>query len=268
MRLAMAQMRMAPTIEENLEQTLRYMEEAKQAGADLIFFPEVQFSPFFARVPGADASRWLMERNHPALKAVRNRCLQLQMYASPNVYLELDGKRYDVSLMIDSHGEIMGISKMVHIAQAENFYEQDYYTPSDDGFKVYDTPFGKIGIVICFDRHLPDGIRSCALQGAELVIVPTANLVTEPMELFEWELRVQSFQSIVYTAMCNRVGREESVTFSGMSMVATPEGGTLCKAGEGQQLVLIDIPLEMVARLRKERNWLDLAANKGDVQDE
>ena len=68
-------------------------------------------------------------------------------------------------LMIDSNGGLVGVSKMVNVYQANKFYEQDYYTPSEDGFKVYDTPFGKIGIVICFDRHLPEGIRSCAKQG-------------------------------------------------------------------------------------------------------
>ena len=59
-----------------------------------------------------------------------------------------------------------GCRKMVHIAQAEQFYEQDYYAPSDDGFKVFDTPFRKIGIVICYDRHLPESIRTCTLMGS------------------------------------------------------------------------------------------------------
>ena len=72
---------------------------------------------------------------------------------------------------------------MVHIAQAENFYEQDYYTPSDDGFKVFDTEFGKVGIVICYDRHLPESIRTCVLKGADLIIIPTANTKSEPMEM-------------------------------------------------------------------------------------
>ena len=57
----------------------------------------------------------------------------------PNIYLEEEGKPYDASLIIDKNGEIKGIQKMAHIAQAEQFYEQDYYTPSNDGFKVFDT---------------------------------------------------------------------------------------------------------------------------------
>lgn len=81
----------------------------------------------------------------------------------PNIYLE-EEKNYDASLLIRKDGEIKGIQKMVHIAQARQFYEQDYYTPSNDGFKVFDTEYGKIGIVICFDRHYPESIRTEALM--------------------------------------------------------------------------------------------------------
>ena len=170
MKLAMAQMGMTESVADNLAKTLERMEQAARAGADLIFFPEVQLTPFFPQYAGRDAGKWLMDPDGPELTAIRSACRRLHLWASPNVYLGLNGARYDASVMIDASGEVRGISKMVHIAQAEHFYEQDYYTPSDDGFRVYDTPFGTIGIVICFDRHLPDGIRSCATQGAELVL--------------------------------------------------------------------------------------------------
>ncbi len=119
-------------------------------------------------------------------------CHKKRIMASPNLYLETNEKAYDASLFIDRTGEILGISKMVHIMQSPYFYEQDYYTPSDDGFKVYDTPEGKIGVVICFDRHLPESIRSCVALGADLILIPTANIDGEPLDLFEWEIRVQA----------------------------------------------------------------------------
>ena len=71
---------------------------------------------------------------------------------------------------------------MVHIAQAEQFYEQDYYTPSDEGFKVFDTEFGKIGLVVCFDRHYPESIRTEVLRGAELILIPTVNTKADDTE--------------------------------------------------------------------------------------
>ena len=258
MKLAMAQMRMGTSVDENLTQTLRFMERAGSAGADLIFFPEVQLSPFFPQYEKADAERWAMSADGPEITAIRDACRKFRIYASPNVYLKQGEKRYDASLMIGSDGEILGISKMVHIAQAKFFYEQDYYTPSDDGFKVYDTPFGKIGIVICFDRHLPDGIRSCAKQGAELVIIPTANILGEPLELFEWEVRVQSFQNTVFTAMCNRVGPEGELAFAGQSLLASPDGGLRFKAGGEEDLFLLDVPLEEARQARTSRPWLTL----------
>lgn len=256
MRLSMAQMHMEEDIRRNLDTSLLMMRKAKEANADLVFFPEIQLSPFFPMYPGRDASRWALSLESPEVKTIRAACKELALWASPNIYLELGGKRYDASLMIDSRGEIQGISKMVHIYQAENFYERDYYTPSDDGFKVYNTPFGIIGIVICFDRHIPGSIRGSARKGAELVLVPTANLVSEPMELFEWEARVEAFQDTAFIAMCNRVGPEGGSAFAGESLVAAPDGSLIYKAGGAEELIVVDIPLEDVLKERQRRNWL------------
>jgi predicted amidohydrolase len=258
MKLAMAQMSMRERISSNLSKCLYLMERAKSAGAELIFFPELQLTPFFPQYHNKNALSWLMTESSPELFAIRNKCQELALFASPNIYLELDGKRYDASLMIGSSGEILGISKMVHIAQAQNFYEQDYYTPSNDGFKVYDTPFGRIGIVICFDRHIPDGIRTCAKMGAELILISTANIVGEPMELFKWEVCVQAFQSTVFIAMCNRVGTEGNVTFAGESLVCAPDGKLILCAGAQEELIIADVPLGEAASERVRRPWLEL----------
>lgn len=256
MKLAMAQMRMDASIEENLFKTIQFIEQAGASGADLIFFPEIQLSPFFPQYEKRDVSA--MSLDGPEISAIRNACRSFHIYASPNVYLELNGKKYDASLMIDADGAILGVSKMVHISQSRYFYEQDYYTPSDDGFKVYETPFGKVGIVICFDRHIPDGVRTCARQGAELVLIPTANICGEPLELFEWEVRVQAFQSTVFAAMCNRVGAEDEMEFAGQSLLAAPDGALLYKAGGDEELRVLDVPLEAAARERRKRPWLTL----------
>ena len=116
MKLAMAQMRMGTSVEENLEKTLRLIEQAEKGGADLIFFPEVQLSPFFPQYEKADAERWAMSADGPEITAIRDACRKFRIHASPNVYLKQGEKRYDASLMIDPDSEILGISKMVHIA--------------------------------------------------------------------------------------------------------------------------------------------------------
>lgn len=254
----MAQMSMAASIDENLNKSLSFMEQAAKDGADLIFFPEVQLSPFFPQYEKKNADAYLIDEEHPAVKAIQDKCRELSIYASPNVYLQQNGSRYDASLFIDNRGNISGISKMVHITQCECFYERDYYSPSDDGFHVFDTPFGKIGIVICFDRHMPESIRTCAKKGAELIIIPTANLVTEPLEMFSWEMRVQAMQNTVFAAMCNRVGTEGKLSFAGQSLAVGPSGVILYKADEREQLITVDLPLQITASARKEHPYLSL----------
>ena len=195
MRIALAQMKNQGSVEANLNQSIEWMREAAEHGADLILFPEVQLTEFFPQYQGQDVRRYRLGLESPEVQAFRKASREWNIWASPNVYLEENGKAYDASLLIGADGQIAGIQKMVHIAQAEQFYEQDYYTPAEDDFKVFATPFGKIGIVICFDRHMPESIRTCAKKGADLIIVPTANTKAEPMEMFEWEMRVQAMHN-------------------------------------------------------------------------
>ncbi len=262
MRLAMAQMSMSESIESNLNRSLSMMEQAGSAGADLIFFPELQLTPFFPQYGGQDAQQWLLCPDSPPVRALSEQCRRMGLWACPNLYLCLDGKRYDASILFDSKGELRGISKMVHICQAPGFFEQDYYAPSEDGFPVYDTPFGKIGVVICFDRHIPTSLHSCALRGAELALIPTANRTDEPLDLYEWEVRVQAFQNTMFLAMCNRVGSEGEAVFAGNSLVAGPEGNLHWQAGGTEQLCLVEIPLEQVRQTRLRRPWLSLSGEK------
>ena len=256
MKLAMAQMRMAKEVDENLEKTLDFCDKAK--GCDLLFFPEVQLSPFFAQYEAQDASNYLLSPDDQRLHAIEKKCRELGMYISPNVYLSGQGKPYDASLFYDRQGKLLGISKMVHIFQAPQFYECDYYTPSEEGFIVYETDFGKVGVVICFDRHLPESIRTCAAMGADLVIVPTANTKAEPLEMFEWEMRVQAYQNMTFIAMCNRVGREGDMDFAGESLVIDPTGNVMVKADDREGLITCEIDLAQARKEKQRRPFLAL----------
>ena len=166
MKIALCQMRMSEDAERNCQKALEQIAQAAEAGARLILFPEVQLSPFFPQYEGRDASGYVVGWDSPVIQRFCEACRESKIYASPNFYVEKDGRRYDMSLLIDDQGTLLGEQKMVHIAQAACFYEQDYYTPSEEGFKVFDTPIGKIGIVVCFDRHYPESIRTEALKGA------------------------------------------------------------------------------------------------------
>lgn len=253
MKLTLVQMSMTESMDENLAKSLCACDKAKDS--DLIFFPEIQLSPFFPQYEKRDASRYLVEMNSPYVTAFIDKAKEINSCIVPNVYMKIDGKCYDCCFVADVVQVHNNVAKMVHIAQAENFYEQDYYTPSDDGFKVFDTDFGKVGIVICYDRHLPESIRTCVLMGAELVIIPTANLTTEPMEMFEWEVRVQAMQNSVFVAMCNRVGTEGKLTFAGESIVCDPNGNVIAKAGAEETLLTCDIDLSEATRTRNAKPY-------------
>jgi predicted amidohydrolase len=226
--------------------------------ATLFLTSEVCLSPFFPQYPGRDASGYALNIDDDIVKAFQTVCRKLKLAASPNIFLREGGKYYDASLFIDAKGELLGISKMVHICQVPCFYEQDYYAPSDTGFRVYNTVMGIIGIVICYDRHFPESIRTCALKGAQLILIPTVNTCSEPRELYEWELRVAAMQNNVFFACCNRVGVEDAMEFYGESFVIDPDGVILAKAGESEQLLIADIDLSRVGSARKRRPYLEL----------
>jgi predicted amidohydrolase len=258
MRLALAQYAFVSDMSANHSKVLSLMADATREAADLIIFPELCLSPFFPQYPGRNAKGYALTLQDEPVQQLQDACRRLKIAASPNVYLQEDGRFFDASLMIGADGVLQGVSKMVHIAQVPCFYEQDYYTPSDTGFRVYDTPLGPIGIVVCFDRHYPESIRTCVLRGASLILIPTANTMDEPRDVFECELRAAALQNGVYIAMCNRVGKEAEVTFCGESIVVDPDGNVVAKARAEETLLVADIDLSRVPQTRTKRPYLSL----------
>ncbi len=259
MKLAMFQNRNSGSFEKNYENSIAAIREAARKGADLILFPEVHLTEFFPQYPGRDVSSYALTIDSDEVRGFCDACRQYKIMAVPNIYLEEKGKCYDASILIDKKGEIVGIQKMVHVAYADKFFESDYYTPADDGFKVFDTDYGKIGIVVCFDRHYPESIRTEALMGADLILIPTVNTLQEPMELFEQEIRVQAFQNSVYVAMANRVGKEGEMDFAGESIITSPQGKTLLKADDREGIVYLELgDIERASEIRKNKTYTSL----------
>ena len=147
---------------------------------------------------------------------------------------------------------------MVHITDYPCFHETDYYEPGDTGAPVYDTRAGRIGVAICYDRHYPEYLRALALAGAELVVVPQAGAVDEwPEGLYEAEMRVASFQNGFFSALVNRVGEEERLTFAGESFVCDPAGRVVARAGRLEETVLtVELDLAEAARSHARRLFL------------
>lgn len=258
MKIALVQMLNEGTIDNNLDKSINAISEAAANGADIVLFPEVQLTEFFPQYRNLDVSDYCLTISSEVVKAFSQACKDNNVFAVPNIYLKENEKCYDASLLIDKAGKIQGIQKMVHVAQAERFYEQDYYEPSDTGFQVFDTEYGKIGIVVCFDRHYPESIRTEALMGADLILIPTVNTKSEPSEMFEWELRVQAFQNSVSIVMCNRVGKEGEMDFSGESIAVSANGDVIAKADDKEQILYVDIALEHSTKTRETKPYTQL----------
>lgn len=258
MKIALFQMKNEGSVGKNLEKSLRAIRKAAKNAADLVLFPEVQLTAFFPQYPGQDVRGFRVRPDSDIVRSFCRACRENHIMAVPNLYLEMDGQAYDASLLIDKNGEALGIQKMVHVAQAPQFYEQDYYTPSNDGFKVFDTEEGRIGIVVCFDRHYPESIRTEALRGADLILIPTVNTKAEPSEMFAWEIRVQAFQNSVAVAMCNRVGTEGGMEFSGESIVADAAGDIVCMADDTEQILYADIDMKQPEMTRSSKPYTSL----------
>jgi predicted amidohydrolase len=258
MKLAMAQIKNEGSIEKNLAKCIAAIEKSAEQGADLILFPEVHLTEFFPQYPGQNVESYGIEIDSDIVVAIKEACALNHIAAVPNIYLKENGKFYDASIFIDKTGEVIGIQKMVHIAQAEKFYEQDYYEPSDTGFQIFETELGKIGIVVCFDRHYPESIRTESLMGADLILIPTVNTKSEPLEMFEWEIRVQAFQNSVAIAMCNRVGTEGDMVFAGESILTDANGNVIVKADDTERLIFAEIDLQAVGKVRSGKPYTTL----------
>ncbi|MGB5673159.1 MAG: nitrilase-related carbon-nitrogen hydrolase, partial [Gemmatimonadota bacterium] len=170
------------------------------------------------------------------------------------------GRTFDSSPVFEADGSLLGITRMVHITDYEWFHEQEYYHPGDRGAPVYQTSVGRVGVAICYDRHYPEYMRALGVAGAELVCIPQAGGIGEwPEGMYEAEVRTASFQNGYFTALCNRVGKEEKVTFAGESFVSDPEGAVLARGATLEDdLIIADLDLEACARSTARRLfWKD-----------
>ncbi len=241
MRIALVQQSNTSDRQRNLERGLDSARAAAAAGAQVIAFAELSFEPFYPQRPAPqDAIGFAEVIPGPTTDACCNLAAELGVVLLPNLYECAGDSAFDTTAVIDADGSLLGKMRMLHIPDYAGFHEKGYYTPGDLGLPVFQTRFGAIGIAICYDRHYPEVMRALALSGAQLIFIPQAGAVGEwPTGLFEAELRVASFHNGVFTALCNRVGAEEMLTFAGESLVCNPAGKVVAQAGTGCDEILI-----------------------------
>jgi predicted amidohydrolase len=239
-KIALVQQHASVDKSDNVARGLAAVDEAARHGAALVVFAELAFERFHPQQPASGDPLRLAERvPGPTTDAFAARARDHGVVIVLNLY-ERDGARaFDCSPVIDADGTLLGRTRMVHITDYACFHEQGYYTPGDTGAPVYDTRAGRIGVAICYDRHYPEYMRALAIRGADLVVVPQAGAVGEwPDGLYQGEMRVAAFQNGYFVALCNRVGREECLTFSGESFVCAPDGRVVAQAAELEDAIL------------------------------
>jgi N-carbamoylputrescine amidase len=245
--------------EDNLRRGLNALRRAADKGAKCACFAELSFEWFHPQTPANGDVKAVAEPvPGPTTEAIQKIARECGIVVVFNLF-ERDGDRcYDCSPVIDADGTLLGRTRMIHITDYPCFHEKGYYSPGDTGVPVYDTAVGPIGVAICYDRHFPEYMRALAVNGAELVLVPQAGAIDEwPEGLYEAEMRAAAFQNGYYVALCNRVGKEDGLTFAGESFVSAPDGTVIARGPRCEDHILYaDLDLQAVARSHARRLFL------------
>lgn len=246
LRVALAQIARVGDSAERVERVLDAMRDASAGRAQLIVFPELAGLPFFPQHETYEGAASLAEPiPGPTTERISRTARQLGLVTVYNMYEASNGKYYDSSPVFDSDGTLLGTTRMVHITDYQCFHERAYYAAGDRGAPVYETAVCKVGVAICYDRHYPEYMRALGVGGAELVVIPQAGALDEwPDGMYEVEVRAAAFQNGYFTALCNRVGKEERLTFSGESFVVDPEGRVVARGKRLEEdIVFADLDL-------------------------
>jgi len=254
----------------NLDRVRRLVAGARPR-PDLVVLPELFANPFWCvglADPGYFA--WAEGLGGPVLTAMRALARELHAVVVAPFFERgaTAGEYYNSAAVIDRAGELVpgrlpsGRTALTYRKHAISSFRWDqqvndekFYFRPGDGFPVFDTEAGRLGVLICYDRWFPEAWRMLALQGAEVVCVPNASL-GDVSDLFVPSMRTCAAQNLLYVVATNRAGEEEvegrKARYYGLSCVVGPNGELLAAAGEAgpDQLAGATIDLDEIARVR------------------
>jgi N-carbamoylputrescine amidase len=242
----------------NLENTLAAAERAARAGAQIICTQELFRSQYFCQSEDYQQFQLAEPIPGPTTQAFQEFAKAKQVVIIVSLFEKrVSGLYHNTAAVIDADGSLLGIYRKMHIPDDPLYYEKFYFTPGDLGFRAWQTRYGKIGVLICWDQWYPEAARLTALQGAEILFYPTA-IGWHPREKAElgarqhsaWETiqRSHAIANGCYVAVPNRVGYErlagEGIEFWGQSFVAGTSGEILAKASVTESETLV-VPLDL-----------------------
>jgi len=261
--------------QKNVGHAIDMVRDAAARGAQVICLPELFRTQYFCQ--REDAA--LFDLAEPVPGPTTERLAEVARAAKAVVIASVFERRapgiyHNTAVVLDADGSIKGIYRKMHIPDDPLYYEKFYFTPGDLGFRAFDTQFGKIGTLVCWDQWYPEGARLTALAGAQVLFYPTA-IGWHPAEKQEfgaaqhdaWRTiqRGHAIANGVYVAVVNRVGHETGnvngnaapgtgLEFWGGSFLADPFGVVIAEAASDREEILIgEVDLRRLEEVR--RNW-------------
>jgi N-carbamoylputrescine amidase len=261
--IAVVQMSMTDSVARNVAHAVDLVREAAGRGARLVLLPELFENLYWCQVQREAyfANAHPIEE-HPFLRRFQELARDLGVVL-PVSFFERSGQAHYNSLaMVAATGEILGIYRKSHIPDGPGYQEKYYFNPGDTGFRAFPTAAGTVGAAICWDQWYPEAARAMVLQGAEILLYPTA-IGSEPEEagaidtslLWRRAMIGHAVSNSCYVAAANRVGTERvdghEQTYYGTSFIADYQGEVIAEAGRtGEAVVVVTIDLDAARRFR------------------
>ena len=258
-RIALVQMACTDDLDVNVDRAEEHVRAAAAQGARLVLLPELFEYLYWPQVEAEELFALAHEvEGHPFLGRFQALAAELGVVL-PVSFFERAGHAHFNSLqMIDADGTPLGLYRKSHIPDGPGYEEKYYFNPGDTGFRAWRTRVGTVGVGICWDQWYPECARSMALQGAELLLYPTA-IGSEPVasggldtrDMWQRVMQGHAVANAMYVAAANRVGTESEATFYGSSFVADPTGAKVSEAERADEtLVFADLHLDAARRFR------------------
>jgi N-carbamoylputrescine amidase len=235
----------------NLQKAIEKIREAVSKGARIICLQELFTSLYFCDVEDYDNFQLAESIPGPVTETLQGIARDNRVVIIASLFEKrTQGIYHNTAAVIDADGSYLGKYRKMHIPDDPAFYEKFYFTPGDLGYRVFDTAYAKIGVLICWDQWYPEAARITSLMGAEILFYPTAigwstaqDLPTNEEQYNAWETiqRSHAVANGVHVVSVNRVGFEQNgkMKFWGGSFIANPFGRILYKAGQDQEEVVV-----------------------------
>jgi N-carbamoylputrescine amidase len=258
--LGLVQHRCVAEPEENMRKAVAGVREAASRGAQIVCLQELFRSQYFCQVEDHKFFDLAESIPGPSTEALSALAKELGVVIVASLFEKrAEGLYHNTAAIIDADGRYLGKYRKMHIPDDPQYYEKFYFTPGDLGFRSWDTRFGRIGVLVCWDQWYPEAARLTAMSGAQILFYPTA-IGWLPPEKAEhgaqqqaaWETiqRSHAIANGVYVCAVNRVGHEgdssAGIEFWGGSFVADPGGRILVKGGTGEEVLTAAVDLGKV----------------------